>query len=115
MSKKCYTNNYICPGVINLTGTQEELEKTVDYLRKEFEMKDLEKIRFCLDLQIEKSSSGMLVHQSNYTENVLRRFYMNKAHPLSTLMVVWSLDIRKDHYRPKEEDELEEKRLFKTL
>ena len=34
----------------NLTGTPQELEKTNDYLKKEFEMKDLENIKFCLRL-----------------------------------------------------------------
>ena len=30
---------------------------------------------------------------------------MNKAYPLSTLMVVWSLEPYKDRFRPKEPDE----------
>ena len=57
---------------INLTGTPEELEKTANYLKKEFEMKDLGKAKFCLGLQIERNSSEMLVHQSNYTEKILK-------------------------------------------
>ena len=68
-------------------------------------MKDLRKMRFCLDLQIETNSSGMLVHQSNYTEKVLKRFGMDKTHPLNTPMVVQSLDIKKDQYRSIEENE----------
>ena len=73
---------------INLIGTPEELKETTNYLKKEFEMKDLGKTRFCLGLQIERNSNEMSVHQSNYTKNVLKRFGMNKAYPLSTLMVV---------------------------
>ena len=69
---------------INLIWTPEELEETVNYLKKEFEMKDLKKTRFCLGLQIERNSNGMLVHKSNYTEKVLKRIDMDKAHPLST-------------------------------
>ena len=30
---------------------------------------------------------------------------MNKTYPLNTLMVDWSLDVKKDHFRPQEEDE----------
>ena len=30
---------------------------------------------------------------------------MDKAHPLSTPMVGWSLDVMKDHFRPQEDDE----------
>ena len=68
-------------------------------------MKDLGKTKFCLGLQIEHLSSGILIHQSTYTEKVLKQFYMDKTHPLKTPMVVRSLDVKKDPFRPKEEDE----------
>ena len=35
---------------LNLIGTPEELIKIANYLKKEFEMKDLGKIRYCLGL-----------------------------------------------------------------
>ena len=38
---------------INIIGTPEELPKAIDCLKKEFEMKDLEKTKFWLGLQIE--------------------------------------------------------------
>ena len=68
-------------------------------------MKDLGKTRFCLGLQIERNFSRMLVHQSNYTEKVLKRVGMDKIHSLSTPMVLRSLDIKKYPYRPIEENE----------
>src|SRR5688572_4177408 len=68
-------------------------------------MKDLGKTKFCLGLQIEHLKSGIFVHQSNYTEKVLKRFYMDKAHPLSSPMVVRSLNIKDDPFRPHEENE----------
>ena len=61
-------NNSICPYVfikkvatrfaiiavyvddLNLIRTLEELIKTINYLKKEFEMKDLEKTKYCLGL-----------------------------------------------------------------
>ena len=91
--------------VDTLIGTSEEFEKTTDYLKKESEMKYLGKINFCLDLQIEISSSWILVHQFNYIVNVLKHFSMDKPQPLSTPMVVWSLNINEDPYRLKEKDE----------
>ena len=30
---------------------------------------------------------------------------MNKTYPLNTPMVDWSLDVKKDHFHPQEEDE----------
>ena len=121
--KEGFKNDSICPYVfikrsefrfaivvvyvddLNLVGTSEEVTKTVNYLKNEFGMKDLGKTKFCLDLQIEHTSKGILVHQSAYTEKVLKHFHMDKAHPLSSPMVVRSLDVKKDLFHPKEDDE----------
>ena len=121
--KEGYVNNPICPCVfikksetgfaiivvyvddLNLVGTPEELTKTAEYLKKEFEMKDLGKRKLCLGLQIEHFSNGVLVHQSTYIKKILKRFNMDKAHPLSSLMVVRSLDVKKDQFRPCEKGE----------
>ena len=72
---------------MNLIETSEELARTVVHLKSEFEMKDLGKTRYCLGLEIEHCSDEILVHQSNYTKNVLRRFNEDKAKPSSTSMV----------------------------
>ena len=66
--KEGYVNNPICPCIfikksetrfaiivvyiddLNLVGTLEELTRTTNYLKKEFEMKDLGKTKFCLGL-----------------------------------------------------------------
>ena len=121
--KEGYVNNPICPCVfikksetgfaiiaiyvddLNLVGTPEELTKTAEYLKKEFEMKDLGKTKFCIGLQIEHFPNGVLVHQSTYIKKILKRFNMDKAHPLSSPMVVRSLDVKNDPFRPCEKDE----------
>ena len=90
---------------LNLIGTPEGLLETANYLKKEFEMKDLGKTRYCLGLQIEYFSNGIFVHQSTYTEKVLKRFYMDKAHPLNSPMIVRSLDVKNDPFRPCEKGE----------
>jgi hypothetical protein len=82
-------------------GTPEELTKTTNYLKNVFEIKDLGKTKFCLGLQIEHISNGIRIHQSAYKEKVLKHFHMDKAHPLSSPMV----DVKKDLFRPKEDDE----------
>ena len=68
-------------------------------------MKDLGKTKFYLDLQNEHLQNGILVHQSPNTEKDLKNFYMDKAHPLSTPMVVLSPDVKKDFFRPREDNE----------
>ena len=121
--KEGYVNNPICPCVfikksetgfaiivvyvddLNLVGTSEELTKTAEYLKKEFEMKDLGKTKFCVGLQIEHFPNGVLVHQSTYIKKILKHFNIDKAHPLSSPMVVRSLDIKKDPFRPYEKGE----------
>ena len=90
---------------LNLIGTPEELIRTTNYLKREFGMKDLGKTKFCLGLQIEHFPTGILVHQSAYTKKILKRFYMNEAHPLTSLMVVRSLDVKNDPFRHSEKGE----------
>ena len=90
---------------INLFGTPEDLTKATTYLKDEFEMKDLGKTKYCLGLQIKHKSNGILIHKSTYVEKVLKQFNMDKAHPLSSPMIVRFLDAKKDHFRPKEENE----------
>ena len=121
--KEGYVNNSICPCVfikktevsltiiavyvddLNLIGTPEGLLETANYLKKEVEMKYLGKTRYCPGPQIEYFSNDIFVHQSTYTEKVLKCFYMDKAHPLNSPMVVRSFEVDKDPFRPKEENE----------
>ncbi|GJZ30918.1 disease resistance CC-NBS-LRR class family protein [Tanacetum coccineum] len=120
---KGYKNNLICPCVfnkkttsgfviiavyvddLNIIGTNKEINEVVMHLKEELEMKDLGKIKCCLGLQIEHVPNGILVHQSNYTEMVLKRFNMDKAKYLSTSMVGRSLNVDNDLFRPCEEGE----------
>ena len=73
-------NNSICPCIfinkletgfliiiayvddLNLVGTPKEIIRTTNYLKNEFEMKDLGKTKLCLGLQIEHFPNGVLVH-----------------------------------------------------
>ena len=68
-------------------------------------MKDLGRTKFWLGLQIEYLNSGVFVHQETYITKVLKRFYMDKSHPLCTPMVLRSLDMDKDPFRHQEKDE----------
>ena len=47
---------------LNLIGIPEEFIKTIDYLKNEFEMKDLGKTKYCLSLQIEHCLDCVLIH-----------------------------------------------------
>ncbi|KAL6214692.1 hypothetical protein ACLB2K_014124 [Fragaria x ananassa] len=90
---------------MNIIGTLDEIKETAAYLKSEFEMKDLGKTRFCLGLELEHRACGIFIHQSAYVQKILRQFNMDKMHHVSTPMIGRSLDITKDPFRPKEDDE----------
>jgi Reverse transcriptase (RNA-dependent DNA polymerase) len=90
---------------LNIIGSSEEIEKTVKLLKNEFKIKDLGVTKLCLGLQIEHLHNDIFVHQLNYIQKMLKRFNMDKVHPLSTPKVVRSLDVKKDPYRPRENNE----------
>ena len=54
---------------------------------------------------LEHLPSGILVHQSAYIQKILQKINMDKSYPSKTPMVVRSLDMNKDQFRPKDEDE----------
>ena len=70
---------------MNLIETSKKLSKTVEYLKKEFEVIDLDKVKLCFGLELKHKANEILVHQSAYTEMILKHFNINKAHPLNTL------------------------------
>ena len=55
-------NYYSICGTLNFVGTSEELTKIVDYLKIKFEMIDLGKQIFFLDLHIEYFLNEILVY-----------------------------------------------------
>ena len=93
----CYYCDIYC-------GNSWRVYKTTNYLKNEFKVKNLYKTKFCLDLQVDHFPNGIFVHQSIYTKEVLKYFHMNKTYPLSIPIIDWSLDVKKDHFRPQEED-----------
>ena len=66
-------------------------------------MKDIGQTKFYLGLQIEHLKDRIMLHQSTYTQKIIKQFNMDCCHPLSTPMVVRSLDVTKDPFCPLEE------------
>jgi hypothetical protein len=66
---------------LNIIGNINDIDEACNHLKKEFEMQDLGKTKFCLDLQIKHLQTGILVHQSAYAKKVLKKFNMDKAYP----------------------------------
>ena len=94
--QKVYSNNDDCPCIfikrsstgfciisvyvydLNIIGNTHDIDKARNHLKTEFEMKDLGRTKFCLDLQIEHLHSGILVHQSVYVQKLLEKLNMDK-------------------------------------
>jgi len=87
---------------LNIIGSPKEIDDAQKHMKEEFEMKDLEKTKFCLGLQIEHFLEGISVHQS---KRIFKRFNMDKTNYLSTPIVNRSLNVEKDPFRPCEDDE----------
>jgi hypothetical protein len=71
----------------------------------EFEMKYLGETKFCLGLQVEHLPTGIFVHQAAYMQKILEKFNMDKSYPSKTPVVVRSLDMKKDEFRPRDDGE----------
>ena len=92
---------------LNLVGTSTTCQHAVDLLTTCFEMKLLDKTSFCLGFQISHiPAGGIFLHQTSYTQKLLKRFGMDKSNPLSTSMMGRSRTFD-DPYCPCEEEEEE--------
>ena len=49
---------------MNIIGSADEIKEAANYLKSEFEMKDMGRTRFCLGLELEHREGGIFVHQS---------------------------------------------------
>jgi len=71
--------------------------KFADTMSREFEMSMMGELNFFLGLQIKQSKEGTFVHQGKYTKDVLKKFAMADAKPLSTPMATMTaLDADED-------------------
>jgi hypothetical protein len=90
---------------LNLFGTDRIIQDTIRMLKKVFEMRDLGKTAFCLGLQFDYLSHGILLHQTTYTKRILKHFHMDNLKPVKSPMDLRSLDKHKDIFRKREDHE----------
>jgi hypothetical protein len=91
---------------LNIIGTQRDIDEACNHLKTEFEVKDLDKTKFCLGLQLEHLPTGIFVHQSAYIQKVLEKFNIDKSYPNKTPMIVRSLEMEIDQFRSRDEGEV---------
>jgi hypothetical protein len=92
---------------LNIIGIELDINEARDHLKMEFEMKDLDKTKFCLGLQLEHLPMGILVHQLTYVQKILEKFNMDKTYPSKTPMIIRALENDTDPFQPQQEGEEE--------
>ena len=90
---------------LNIIGNPQDIDEARNHLKTEYEMKDLGQTKISLGLQLEHLPTGILVHQSAYNQKVLEKFNMDKSYPSKTPMVVRSLEMKTDKFRPQDDGE----------
>jgi hypothetical protein len=90
---------------LNIISHTKDIDEACNYLKMEFEMKNLGRTKFCLGLQLEHLHTSILVHQSAYVQKILKKFNMDKAYSARTRMIVCALEKYKDPSKPREEGE----------
>ena len=66
-------------------------------------MEDLGKPKYLSLLQLEHLHSYIMVYYVVYIQNILEKFIMDTSYPSITLMVVHSLDVENDLFRPRDD------------
>ena len=90
---------------LNLVGTPATYQHAMDLLTTHFKMKLLGKTYFCLGLQISHiPGGGIFLHQTTYTQKLLKRYGMDKSNPSFAPMIGRSKTAN-DPYQPCEEEE----------
>ena len=71
--------------LIIITKTSEEMEEIKDTLAKQFKMKDLGKLHFCLGISVhhDQETSRLWIHQRQYITSMLKKYGLAEANPVS--------------------------------
>jgi hypothetical protein len=101
---------------IVMVGTDTAIQAAMAALKSKFKVKDLGVLSFCLGLQVNQISTGIVLHQATYISKVLTRFNMGDVTKTTkTPMVVRSLRPESDIFGPRRGSErvLDEKYPYK--
>ena len=64
----------------------EEREALQDYLSREFEMKDLDPLKYFLGIEVSRSNKGIFLSQRKYALDLLQETGMSACQPADTLV-----------------------------
>ena len=72
--------------LIIITKTSKEMQEIKDTLAKQFKMKDLGKLHFCLGISVhhDQETNRLWIHQQQYITSMLKKYGLAEANPVST-------------------------------
>ena len=70
--------------IILATKDERKLVQAKKAIANKFTVKDMGELKYILGVNIHHSENGIWIGQRNYTENVLKKFNMDKCKPVST-------------------------------
>jgi hypothetical protein len=80
-----------------------------EMMEKEFQMSMMEELTFFLGIQVKQMKQGIFVHQAKYMKDLIKKFVMADAKPLSTPMsMMTALD-------PDEDGEIVDQREYRSM
>jgi hypothetical protein len=65
-------------------GHDSAISKALELLKKEFALRDLGNLDYVLGIQLQTTSSGVLLHQTKYIQTILSRFQEHLGSPVQT-------------------------------
>ena len=83
---------------ILITGIEEEIIKTRKFMKEKFQITDVGKANYIIGVKFEKYKDGYLLHQKKYTNDVLKRFNIEKYTPSSNMVPVENKEMRKKKF-----------------
>ena len=72
---------------ITFRGNDNESDKFVEEMKKEFEMSMIKEMKYLLGLQIIHNEEGIFIYQTKYLKNLLKIFGLETCKPIGTPMV----------------------------
>jgi hypothetical protein len=91
---------------LNIFGSRQAVEKTVDLMKHKYRVKDYGRTPRCLGIELEHFQDGsVFMHMTSYTNKLLDKFSMKEAHAVSTPLIVRTLHPDQDEYGPLRTDE----------
>ena len=68
------------------SNNDEMIEEFKNTMTQEFEMTDLDLLKFFLDLEVKQGETGIFISQKKYGKEILKKYKMGNCNPISTPM-----------------------------